>query len=233
MTSKHYQPQNFLVTVSSTAQPDTIQPYLEKALAGFVDGERDRALTVAHVHPHFFGHEDGYHGHVELSHVDAFHLKFGVPMPKVPSFMNEEALTFRLKFLREEVQEFEDAHRAGNMKDAADALVDLVYVALGTALMMGLRSVWWSLWGRVQMKNMLKVRAQSAGESKRGTKLDVVKPAGWTPPDHTPDLGDGPWPTFDPDAATSIDCGVGDATLEVLPQKFEVKASDSEGGESS
>lgn len=39
-------------------------------------------------------------------------------------------------------------------------------------------------WKRVHAANMAKVRAASAAESKHGSAQDIVKPAGWTAPDH-------------------------------------------------
>lgn len=131
----------------------------------------------------------------ENADVAAFHRKFGLEKPPAPHFLPTHALDFRLKFLREEVQEFEDTHRGGDMHGAADGLVDLVYVAHGTADMMGIP--WYSVWEEVQRKNLMKRRASSAAESKRGSSLDVIKPPGWTPPDHTTALGTGPWPTLD------------------------------------
>lgn len=207
----HHRPINLLVTVTSDRSAVDVEGDLRTHLQQeFTDPVWDTGVTVTPLPLHL----DAYRGHVELRDVDAFHTKFCLEVPSTPHFLDEEALEFRLKFLREEVQEFEDAHRAGDMKGAADALVDLVYVAVGTALMMGLRAVWWSLWGRVQDKNMLKRRAGHAGESKRGSSLDVVKPEGWTPPDHTPDLGNAPWPVWNygsKPAPTSIDCRVGDS----------------------
>jgi len=130
----------------------------------------------------------------ERQDVLAFQQKFKVPMAVTPHFLQEETFQFRLKFLQEELDEFETAHLSGDMHGAADALVDLAYVLHGTALMMGLP--WPRLWDEVQRANMTKVRAKHAGESKRGTALDVVKPEGWKGPDHTAALGAGPWSTF-------------------------------------
>lgn len=70
------------------------------------------------------------------------------------------------------------------MADAADAICDLNYVGWGTLHLMGLPG---NLhWNEVQRANMAKVRASSSEDprSKRGHSLDVVKPDGWTPPDH-------------------------------------------------
>ena len=133
---------------------------------------------------------------MHTEHTDVYHFqeKFGIPMAKRASFLDQRTFEFRYKFLHEELSEFYQAHQSGDMEGAADALADLAYVLHGTALMMGVP--WSAVWGEVQKCNMNKVRAMHEDESKRGSKLDVVKPAGWTGPDHSKHLGKGPWPTF-------------------------------------
>src|SRR5581483_5515540 len=64
--------------------------------------------------------------------VASFHSKFGVPMAQAPSFLDAEANEFRQKFMQEELDEYREAYENGDMLKAADALVDLVYVAMGT-----------------------------------------------------------------------------------------------------
>jgi predicted HAD superfamily Cof-like phosphohydrolase len=117
--------------------------------------------------------------------IEDFHKKFGVE-PKHPIEWNEDDHLFRLNFLREELIEYEEALDRLNygsedsQTDMLDALVDLVYVAMGTAYIYG-----WDFeeaFRRVHEANMQKIRAQSANESKRGSSLDIVKPAGWKPP---------------------------------------------------
>ena len=133
--------------------------------------------------------------YTEREDVRTFHEKFGVPMATSPSFLCDKTYEFRVKFLHEELAEFEKAHKERDMEGCADALVDLAYVLHGTALMMGLP--WDQLWKEVQRANMTKERASASTQSKRGCSLDVIKPAGWTGPDHMPALGTGPYPTLD------------------------------------
>ncbi len=131
--------------------------------------------------------------------VMAFHNKFMVPMANSPSLLDPAALEFRTKFLHEELKEFEMAAAEKDLPGMADALVDLVYIAMGTAHMMGLP--WQQLWAKVQMANMTKRLAKPDGsDSKRGSPLDVVKPPGWVGPNHM-DLLPYPYPTFDATAA--------------------------------
>lgn len=115
--------------------------------------------------------------------VGLFHEKFGLPRRRDGGGLTKltpDVLEFRTKFMQEELDEFRDAD---TFEKQADALVDLVYVALGTAQMM--RFAWAPLWAEVQRANMAKERAVSADDprSTRSHALDVVKPVGWRPPD--------------------------------------------------
>lgn len=113
--------------------------------------------------------------------VAAFHEKFGLRCDGGPAILDSETSRFRLKFLEEELMEFRVSVISDDLPGMADALVDLVYVAMGTAYMMGLP--WQQLWNEVQRANMSKVRANNVDESKRGSALDVIKPTGWKGPD--------------------------------------------------
>jgi predicted HAD superfamily Cof-like phosphohydrolase len=110
-----------------------------------------------------------------------FHEKFAIPQSVKPGqFNDEEMRDFRVKFLHEELREFEEGLAAGDVNEMADALVDLVVVAMGTAWI--LNFPWQELWDDVQRANMSKVRALSTSESKRGTTYDIVKPKNWQKP---------------------------------------------------
>lgn len=117
--------------------------------------------------------------------VQAFHDKFGLKRPNFPMlpFYHKDLASFRTKFLREELSEFELALAEGDLENAFDALLDLVYVAMGTADLMGLP--WQKGWDEVQRANMSKKRAESANDSTRGTQLDVIKPENFKAPDHS------------------------------------------------
>lgn len=118
------------------------------------------------------GYEDGM-----AADVLEFHKKFRVPYFPDPGFPTEDVMQFRLNFLKEELKELEDAAAVHDMPGVADALVDLVYVAIGTAL--GLGIPFQAVWDEVHAANMRKVRSDGNGRH----ETDVVKPAGWVPPD--------------------------------------------------
>lgn len=120
-----------------------------------------------------------------LVDVGKFHRKFGLDCLQTggigPREVPEELREFRRKFLREELAEIEEALDAGDTAKLLDGLVDLVYVALGTAHVYGLPFD--EAWDEVQRANMSKERAERKEQSLRGSTYDVIKPEGWMPPD--------------------------------------------------
>lgn len=116
-----------------------------------------------------------------LRDVQEFHKKFDLPTERYPGFPSDEILEFRKKFLREELNEFEEAVKNKDLVKVLDALADLVYVALGTAIFMNLP--FQDAWNIVHNANMTKIKARSSKDSKRSSIHDVIKPPNWTPPD--------------------------------------------------
>ena len=101
--------------------------------------------------------------------VKAFQTKFGVPMPSENQVLNDDAYNFRLGFLNEEKQEFIDSHVNKDFEGCIDALLDEVYVACGTALMMGVTSTQWLLVTNHVLSNDLATSTMPRGSvAKRG-----------------------------------------------------------------
>ena len=109
--------------------------------------------------------------------VAACYRKFGLGYEGPPRELDDKTSAFRIKFLREELEEYERAVESGDVPGQFDALVDLVYVALGTALLHGFP--WKEGWDEVQRANISKERSET---SKRGTGPDLIKPPGWQAP---------------------------------------------------
>ena len=109
--------------------------------------------------------------------VRQFHLKvLGLEDVK-PTFEMPVSMQQRLDFMEEEIHELSDAHSNMDLVGVADALADLVYVALGTAHMMGIPFD--EVFRVVHAANMRKQR----GTTKRGMLYDAIKPAGWVGPE--------------------------------------------------
>ncbi len=118
----------------------------------------------------------------EWENVKAFHQKFKIPQSQFPGFYysDREMMKFRIKFLQEELDEFKEAVEKDDTVKGFDALLDLVYVALGTAYICNFP--WYKGWQAVQDANMRKVRGNKK-TSTRGSEYDVVKPSGWIGPE--------------------------------------------------
>jgi len=110
-----------------------------------------------------------------------FHEKFKLyPQQDKPHLLSKKLQTFRVKFLREELEEFIDAYLKKDLEGTFDALIDLTYVTLGTAYLMGLPFN--AGWKAVHNCNMQKIRAKLESESKRKSTYDVIKPKDWQSP---------------------------------------------------
>lgn len=149
-----------------------------------------------------------------MEDIKAFHEKFGIPSAENGSHtLTHSQKEFRANFLLEELYEYfqavgvytdtvagqpgcyeapavygyepEEKGKAAEAK-ALDALVDLVYVALGTAHIQNFDFE--AAWKRVHEANMQKVLAKDLPAYVQGkawrdkSPMDVVKPHGWIAP---------------------------------------------------
>ena len=103
--------------------------------------------------------------------VKDFHKKYN--LEQNPN--NYELQRARCRHMIEELTEYVKAHREGNREQQLDALVDLVYVALGTAYYEGFDFN--GAFDEVHQCNMKKIQKPT-----NRSKWDVVKPEGWVGP---------------------------------------------------
>lgn len=123
-------------------------------------------------------------GGFDLSYQDqliAFKNKYAIPMAVVPIRGDKLLHDFKMGHLYEELNELSNAYEDNDVEEMADALVDLVYVAIGYAVELGYNFD--ALWQEVHKANMNKIRTGVKADSKRGSTYDIIKPEGWTPPD--------------------------------------------------
>ena len=114
-----------------------------------------------------------------LRDVRDFHKKFDLITENAPIHLTRRKLHERVECLQEELGEFNEACQKQDLEAQVDALIDLIYFALGTLVMLGIKPFLFKrLWNDVQRANMAKVR----GKTQRGHAVDVCKPEGWLPP---------------------------------------------------
>lgn len=100
----------------------------------------------------------------------------GQVQPKRFEVLNRERLLFALTAMYEELHKFTVATNTGDVGEALDAMIDLIYFALGRCYEMGITQEQFKrCWDIVQQKNMQKKK----GVKNRGTSQDAMKPEGW------------------------------------------------------
>jgi len=108
--------------------------------------------------------------------VKTFHETFDSPVGKEPSMLDQKRAEARASWMREEIQEFLDSR---NIYDQADAMIDLIYFALGTLVEMGIPPE--ELFDAVQEANMNKLWSDGKPRFREDGK--IIKPEGWRPPE--------------------------------------------------
>jgi predicted HAD superfamily Cof-like phosphohydrolase len=109
--------------------------------------------------------------------VKQFRQKLLLPVSDTPTLLEPVHLSFYARFLMEELSELLKAHEQENLVDAADAIADLIYVAMGCAHHMGLPLP--QILDVVHQANMSKV----PGATRRGVSQDAQKPEQWVGPE--------------------------------------------------
>lgn len=107
--------------------------------------------------------------------VREFHEEGRHPVAEIPTVLSPDRVSRRVAWMREEIDEFEEA---GSVVDQADAIVDLMYFALGTLVEMGVEGG--PLFEIVHRANMRKVTNGSVATRADGK---IQKPADWVTPE--------------------------------------------------
>ncbi len=108
-----------------------------------------------------------------------FNQAFDIPKLDSPDIGPEELIELRIKLLREEVEEYAEAARAGDIVEVIDALADIGYILAGTILNHGMQNIYDDAFDEVHRSNMAKL---VDGKVLRREDGKVMKPQGWTAP---------------------------------------------------
>ncbi len=111
----------------------------------------------------------------EWQEVRRFQESFGHPVSDTPVQMDSERAKKRYGWMLEEINEFLEADE---IVEQADAMIDLIYFALGTLVEMGIRPD--GLFEIVQRANMSKLWPD--GKPRCNEEGKTIKPPGWVDP---------------------------------------------------
>jgi predicted HAD superfamily Cof-like phosphohydrolase len=116
-----------------------------------------------------------------------FNKAFEIPMLNNPGLGPDERIELRIKLLEEEVQEYAEAARNGDLVEILDALADIGYILAGTIINHGMQNIYDDAFDEVHRSNMAKL---VDGKLLRREDGKVMKPDGWLPPNLTQFLSD-------------------------------------------
>jgi len=112
--------------------------------------------------------------------VGEFHTSFSLPLHVMPQdHVHPTLAALRIDLLEEEVAEFKQATRDGDVVAIADALGDIAYVLYGTALTYGINLD--AVIAEIHRSNMSKLGADGKPILRGDGK--VLKPPTYSPPD--------------------------------------------------
>ena len=111
----------------------------------------------------------------EWEKVKEFHKKFGHPVSNTPIKLEKERATKRYKWMLEEINEFIEAE---DIVEQADAMIDVMYFALGTLVEMGISPDY--LFDIVHKANMSKLWKD--GLPHYNLEGKTIKPNDWEDP---------------------------------------------------
>lgn len=109
--------------------------------------------------------------------IKEFHKAFNHPVSEIPISISKERKEHRAEWMREEINEFLEAK---DIHEEADAMIDLIYFALGTLVEMGIDKPQ-NIMDIVQDANMSKLFPDGKPHYREDGK--VIKPEGWESPD--------------------------------------------------
>ncbi|MFA5523607.1 MAG: HAD family hydrolase [Tissierellales bacterium] len=107
--------------------------------------------------------------------VKDFQMKFGHPYRDTPELVDAERVCKRYNWMLEEIDEFKEAN---DIYEQADAMIDLMYFALGTLVEMGVKPD--KIFKIVHTANMDKLWSDGKPHYKEDGK--TIKPEGWEDP---------------------------------------------------
>jgi len=108
-----------------------------------------------------------------------FNQAFEIPKLDNPGLGPDEMIELRIKLLVEEVQEYAEAARTGDLVEVLDALADIGYILAGTIINHGMQDIYDDAFNEVHRSNMAKL---VDGKVIRREDGKVLKPDGWQPP---------------------------------------------------
>jgi predicted HAD superfamily Cof-like phosphohydrolase len=114
-----------------------------------------------------------------IDKVEEFNTAFNLPIRKQATNLNRNEIVFQYRLLLEELEEYADAAADGDLVEVADAIGDMLYVLLGTAISHGIQDKLEAIFNEIHRSNMSKLEDGKPLHNEYGK---VIKSSSYSPP---------------------------------------------------
>lgn len=114
-----------------------------------------------------------------IDKVEEFNTAFNLPIRKQATNLNRNEIVFQYRLLLEELEEYADAAADGDLVEVADAIGDMLYVLLGTAISHGIQDKLEAIFNEIHRSNMSKLEDGKPLHNEYGK---AIKSSSYSPP---------------------------------------------------
>jgi predicted HAD superfamily Cof-like phosphohydrolase len=93
----------------------------------------------------------------EINNLIEFNEAFGIDFPKSPLLVDAKTQELRVNLLLEELEEYRVANTKGDITEVLDAIGDMLYIVLGTAVQHGMQNIVEEAFRVIHSSNMSKL----------------------------------------------------------------------------
>ena len=93
----------------------------------------------------------------QINNLVEFNEAFGIEFPKSPLLIDAKTQELRVNLLLEELEEYRVANTKGDITEVLDAIGDMLYIVLGTAVQHGMQNILEDAFNIIHSSNMSKL----------------------------------------------------------------------------
>lgn len=93
----------------------------------------------------------------EINNLIEFNEAFGIEFPNKPLLVDAKTQELRVNLLLEELEEYRVANTKGDITEVLDAIGDMLYIVLGTAVQHGMQDIIEKAFNIIHSSNMSKL----------------------------------------------------------------------------
>jgi predicted HAD superfamily Cof-like phosphohydrolase len=114
-----------------------------------------------------------------IEKVEEFNTAFNLPIRKETTNLDRNEIVLQYRLLLEELEEYADAAADGDLVEVADAIGDMLYVLIGTAIRHGIQDKLEDIFNEIHRSNMSKLEDGKPLYNEYGK---VIKSSSYSPP---------------------------------------------------